>query len=90
MSVDTPVEVEVELDRLLAQRSGAERVRMACEMFDCGRSIAVGAIRMQQPGIGEAGLRVALFDRMYGGDDDDEDRAWIRTRLVASRPPDAG
>ena len=83
MSRDTPLEVEIELDRLFAKRSGSKRVRMACEMFDAARVIAIGAIRSARPGISDAELRVELFDRLYGDDVDSEQQRTIRERLAS-------
>ena len=54
MSRDTPLEVEIKLDRLFAKRSGSERVRMASGMFDSARAIAIGAIRAARPNISDA------------------------------------
>ncbi|MCC7416965.1 MAG: hypothetical protein IT176_07455 [Acidobacteria bacterium] len=82
MSSDTPLDVEIELDRLFATRSGSERVRMACGMFDSARAMAVGAIRAARPDIGDASLRVELFDRLYGGEIDGDWQHEVRQRLA--------
>ena len=77
---DTPPDVALALDALMARRSGSDRVRMACEMFDMARALAVAAITAAEPTIGRERLRVALFERFYGEDFSDEDRA----RIVAT------
>ena len=77
---DTPPDVALALDALMARRSGSDRVRMACEMFDMARALAVAAITADEPTISRERLRVALFERFYGEDFPDEDRA----RMVAT------
>jgi len=74
---DTSPEAAAQLDALMAQRSGSDRVRMACEMFDLARALAVAAIRAEEPTISDADLRVRLFERLYGGDFSEEKRARI-------------
>lgn len=80
---DTSEGVARQMDALLAQRSGSDRVRMACEMFDLARRLAVANIRATEPGISEEQLRVRLFERLYGDDLSDEDRE----RLAAALAP---
>jgi len=77
---DTPPEVAAELDVLMAQRSGSDRVRMACEMFDLARTLAVASIRANDPAISADTLRARLFERLYGDDFSPEERA----RIVAT------
>ena len=50
---DTTPEVEARLAALFAQRSGGERVRMACAMFTLARAFMVANIRANAPGIAE-------------------------------------
>jgi hypothetical protein len=68
------------LDALLVQRSGSDRVRMACEMFDLARTLAMAGIRAAEPSIGHHDMRVRLFERLYGDDFSEEERA----RIVAT------
>lgn len=79
---DTPPEVAAELDALMAQRSGSDRVRMACEMFDLARKLVVADIRARNPGISETLLRVLLFERLYGNDFSNDERARIEAALA--------
>ena len=85
---DTPPEVEVRLRELFMQRSGSDRVRMACEMFDLARALMVAGIRAEEPGISDVELRVRVFERTYGSDFDADARARIIARL--RRTPPAG
>jgi CMP-2-keto-3-deoxyoctulosonic acid synthetase len=77
---DTPPEVAAEFDALMVQRSGSDRVRMACEMFDLARRLAVAGIRADEPTITDTHLRVRLFERLYGDEFSEESRA----RIVAT------
>lgn len=83
MSSDTALDVEAELDRLFAQRSGSERLRMACGMFDSARTIAIGAIRAARSDISDAERRLELFDCPLGR------RARLRATPHDSRAPRA-
>ena len=78
---DTPPEVEERLNALFAERSGSDRVRMACEMFTLARALMVANIRAEAPDITATELRVKIFERTYGADLDLEDRARIVARL---------
>ena len=77
---DTSPDVAARLDALMAERSGSDRVRMACEMFDLAQALAVAAIRTADPGISDAALRVKLFERFYW----DDLSPGERDRIVAS------
>jgi hypothetical protein len=78
---DTSPEASAELDALMAQRSGSDRVRMACEMFDLARALAVAGIRAEDLTISDARLRVRLFERLYGDDFSDDECARICATL---------
>ena len=66
---------------LLMQRSGSERLRMTCDMFDCARALVVAGIRATDPDINASELRVKIFERLYGDDFDPDARARIIVRL---------
>ena len=63
---DTTPEAAARLAALFAQRSGSDRVRMACEMFTLARALMVANILAESPGITAAELRVRIFERTYG------------------------
>ena len=67
---DTPEAVQNFYRRLLMRRSGSERVKMSCAMFDTARAFARASLRGRSPNDNE--LRVHLFVRTYGGDFDAE------------------
>ena len=81
---DTSPETEARLGVLLAQRSGSERVLMACEMFALARALMVANIRAESPDLTATELRVKIFDRTYGQDLDVAVRDRIIARLQSS------
>ena len=83
---DTSPEVEARYRALLMKRSGTERLRMACEMFDCAREMMIAGIKAEQPGINGTELRVSIFLRTYGTDFTPGERDRIVTRLRAWTP----
>jgi len=74
---DTQPDVEARFAALFRQRSGSDRVRMACEMFDLARALMVSNIRALHPGISETELRVEVFERMYGSEFTPAERARV-------------
>lgn len=79
---DTPAHIEKLQREMLMRRSGAERLRMACAMFDGARRLM--RVSLGDPGGGDdsADMRVKLFLRTYGPDFAPETRdrivAWLR------------
>ena len=83
---DTAPDVQEKLNALFAQRSGSERVRMVCEMFDFARSLIAGNILDTDPHISPTELRVKIFERTYGDDVDSVTRARVIARLRREQP----
>lgn len=83
---DTPRAVAEEVEALMALRTGSERVRMACEMFDLARVLAIAAIQGAHPDISEQRLRIELFERFYGEDFSEEERVRIAATLSIPEP----
>jgi hypothetical protein len=89
---DTTPETMRALSALFARRSGSDRVRMACEMFDLARRLAVADLKAVEPSITEERLRESLLERFYGDDLSEEDRRRVIMtwrRRSGSRPPAA-
>lgn len=63
---DTSPEMEARLRELFRQRSGAERVRMGCEMFSTARVMMTASLEAQ--GYRGTELRKQIFLRTYGQD----------------------
>lgn len=61
---DTTPEVQARFQRLLMERSGEERVRMACDMFQAARRLILAALP-SEIAADPTERRVALFVRTY-------------------------
>ena len=72
---DTPESVR-ELHRsMLMKRSGAERLKMGCNMFDTARALAKANLRSE--GCPEEEIPIRLFLRFYERDFDEDTLARI-------------
>lgn len=78
---DTTPEVDALFRSMLLQRSGEERLRMACSMFDTAKALATASIREKHPTISQADLRQALFLRFYGHEFSPTERELILTAI---------
>jgi hypothetical protein len=78
---DTPPDVDKAFTALMMQRSPSDRATMAFEMFDMARALMTADIRACHPGISDAELRVQIFERTYGSDFNEVDRARIIRRI---------
>jgi hypothetical protein len=76
---DTPPHVTERYRRLLMEKSGAERLRMTCAMFDSARRMVLAGLGDAFPGVGER--NVALFLRLYGTEFDVPTRERIAARI---------
>ena len=83
---DTPPGVQERYHRMLMQRSGVERLQMACGMFDAARVLV-------RAGLGDATqanhtpeFNAKLFVRTYAGDFDAPTTARIVAHLTRTRP----
>ena len=74
---DTHPDAAERYARALMSKSPAERLRMACSMFDAARILAEAHIRSRQPDITPRGLKRQLFLRFYGSDFTDDEKRRI-------------
>jgi hypothetical protein len=74
------LDAEAAFTALFAGRSGSDRVRMACAMFETAKALVAANLMTQDPGLTPAELRARMFDRLYFGDFDAE----TRSRFVAA------
>lgn len=81
---DTPADVVAVFTALVMQRSESERAMMAFEMFDLARALMTADIRARHPDISGTELRVQIFERTYGREFDETDRARIAERIRAA------
>jgi hypothetical protein len=77
--IDTPPDVARLYHEMLMARSGAERLRMGCDLFMAARRLALAGLRAESPG----DLPARLFLRFYGRDFDSHQRAAIVDRIRA-------
>lgn len=82
---DTTPEVEAFYHLLLMQRSGAERLKMGCEMFDAARMLVRDSLG-PVAGMSAAELREHLLRRTYGRDLDPDTLERVARRLAATSP----
>jgi hypothetical protein len=81
MSTDTTPAARARFDALLRQRSGSDRVVMACEMFDLARELMAARVRELEPTIGDLDVKIRVFQRLYADDLDAETIARIVARM---------
>ena len=77
--IDTPPAVARLYHRMLMARSGAERLRMGCDLFMAARRLALAGLQAGSPG----DLSARLFLRFYARDFSPHQRAAIVERIRA-------
>ncbi|MFN8643978.1 MAG: hypothetical protein U0802_20845 [Candidatus Binatia bacterium] len=79
---DTPPHVEQLLRELLLRRSGAERLRMGCAMFDVARRLVQSSLGDPEGTDRSSEMKARVFLRIHGADFDPATRdriaAWLR------------
>jgi hypothetical protein len=78
---DTPLSVENRMIKMISSRSPAERMRMACSMFDSGKKLMLAGLQRDSANYSEAQLRGRLFVRMYGDNFSSEEIIKIAARI---------
>jgi hypothetical protein len=79
---DTTPDVQERFRQLLMKRSGEERVRMACDMFQAARRLILAALPAEIA-VDPAERRIALLLRTYPGELDDVLLATVTADLRA-------
>ncbi len=64
---DTSPEIERMVRELMSRHSGAERMRMAAQMFDAARSLVLASF---SPGLSDIEVKELLCERFYRGEVD--------------------
>ena len=80
---DTSASVAKQYRELLMARSGSDRLRMTCDMFDSARRIVLAGLPGDPANTTER--RVALFMRLYGADFEAPARERIIAKIRAVR-----
>jgi len=65
---DTTPEIERMVRELMGRRSGAERMRMAAQMFDVARSMVMASF---SPDLSDVEVKDLLCERFYHGEVDE-------------------
>jgi hypothetical protein len=78
---DTPPSVQARYRKLLMQRSGEERLKMGCDMFDTARALMKASLTAQT----STELKKQIFLRTYGSDFDVETATRILRTLNTHR-----
>ena len=78
---DTPPPIQKLYRELLLARSGEERLKMGCDMFDSAVAIAQAAIESVDDGSSAGERRARLFRRLYAADLDPATVANVVERL---------
>ncbi len=74
---DTSPEMEDRYRAIIMERSGEERLKMGCSMFDAAKALLRAGILNQNPQASSAEIRRALFLQLYGHEFDADSRAKI-------------
>jgi hypothetical protein len=77
---DTSPEMESRYRTMIMERSGEERLKMGCSMFDAAKAMMQAGILDQNPHASPAEIRRALFTQLYGHEFD----ADIREKILAA------
>jgi hypothetical protein len=83
---DTPPAIQERYRRMLMQRSGVERLQMACAMFDAARILVRAGLGDVTQTNHTPEVNAKLFVRTYGGDFDAPTTARIVAHLTRTRP----
>jgi hypothetical protein len=65
---DTSSQLTQRMAQMIAQKSPAQRLRMAADMYDMGKKLARAGITRANPHLNHRELKVRLFERLYGDD----------------------
>lgn len=63
---DTSPEIEERMARMIAEKTPAERLRMASSMFDAAKKLMIAGLLRENSTLNEAQLRARIFLRLYG------------------------
>ena len=79
---DTTMAVDALFHRQLMQRSGIERLRMACDMFDAATTLIIAGLPPDVVGL-PTERRIAVLQRLYWPE---RNETMIRSAIAAAAP----
>ena len=84
---DTSPEMESRYRAMIMERSGEERLKIGCSMFDAAKAMMQAGILDQNPHASPAKIRRALFMQLYGHEFDADSRRKILAAIEATTHP---
>jgi len=75
---DTPLDFERLMQRRIMKKTAVERLAMGCDMHDAAKEL----VRASMPELTGVRLKIAVFERFYGHDFDEETRYKIKEHLI--------
>jgi hypothetical protein len=84
---DTSPEMESRYRAMIMERSGEERLKIGCSMFDAAKAMMQAGILDRNPHVSPAEIRRALFMQLYGHEFDAESRAKIFAAIESASHP---
>jgi len=86
---DTNPDIAVRFRNLMMSKTGQQRLRMGCSMYDTAKQIVLSAIHNRQPGITDAEIKREVFLRFYGSEFSQADKEKFLSALgrVGFSPP---
>ena len=84
---DTSPEMEERYRAMIMERSGEERLKMGCSMFDAAKALMRAGILDQNPQASSVEIRRALFMQLYGHEFDPESCAKILAAIESATYP---
>jgi hypothetical protein len=84
---DTSPEMEERYRAMIMERSGEERLKMGCLMFDAAKALMRAGILDQNPQASSAEIRRYLFMQLYGHEFDADSRTKILAAIESATHP---
>ena len=84
---DTSPEMESRYRAMIMERSGEERLKIGCSMFDAAKAMMQAGILDRNPHVSPAEIRRVLFMQLYGHEFDPESRAMIFAAIESASHP---
>ena len=79
---DTTAEMELLMDRLIMEKTGAERLKMGFSMFNFARKQVVASIISSNPRADSKEIKKQIFLRFYGQDFTTEEQEKILRAIL--------
>lgn len=84
---DTSPEMESRYRAMIMERSGEERLKIGCSMFDAAKALMRAGILDKNPHASPGQIRRALFMQLYGHEFDVDSRTKILAAIEFAATP---